>query len=294
MHCAVIVALGAALAAEAAPPALAGAPEVRIEHAAARVVVIPEARSNVSVTVHQGDPRLPRVTARLVWGGVWVDGGLWFRITGCRGGLGRGGASWPAAGGADTRAAEVLGVGRVPIAALPVVTVHTPLDASIGVSGAVWGEIAPSRSLVFSNSGCGDWTVGDVRGPATLSLAGSGDVRGGATGPLHANVAGSADVRLGAVSGGLQAGVAGSGDIDAAAVNGPVDAHIAGSGDVRIAGGSAPRIAVHTAGSGDLSYGGTAGAVSAYVVGSGDVRVARATGPVDKHVVGSGDVLIGR
>ncbi|MFX8577770.1 hypothetical protein ABTM02_19870, partial [Acinetobacter baumannii] len=95
---------------------------------------------------------------------------------------------------------------------------HAPLDAKIGGSGAVYGEVNGARALDLSNAGCGDWRVGDVHGPLAISLAGSGDVRGGASGDTRVSISGSSDVMLGQVNGRLETHTSGSGDIHAATV----------------------------------------------------------------------------
>ena len=77
----------ALVAAAAAAPLLFAAPAladgVRIENAAARVTVIPEARRDVSVTTRGGDGRLPQIRTRVEGGTVVVDGGLRGRILSC-------------------------------------------------------------------------------------------------------------------------------------------------------------------------------------------------------------------
>ncbi len=298
--------LGAAMA------GAAHAEGLQIEHAAARVIVIPEARSTLSVTVQQGDPRLPEVTVRPQGGGVVVEGGLDRRLQGCNGGLihlNLGITSHTY----DHRGVKVAGVGFVPIAGLPVITAHVPMDAKVSASGAVWGQMGATRSLSLSNVGCGDWIVGDVHGPLTAAQVGSGDLRGGDIQTLRSNISGSGDlflktvggeadasvngsgdVRIDHVNGPLHANISGSGNIGVLSVNGPVTARIGGSGDVKIADGHASELSVDVAGSGDFTFGGAAGAVAATVAGSGEVHVAHATGPVSKRVTGPGEVTVGR
>jgi hypothetical protein len=280
------VALAVPAAASAQPPM-----GLRIEHAAARVVVIPEPRGDVVVSVQQGGAGLPALQVRRDGGVVVVEGGLGGRS----GGFWHWGWSGLNCRGSGARAAVgIPGHGWVPVANLPVITARVPLDARVGAGEAVWGEIGPARSLDLANAGCGDWTVADVRGGLSVSVAGSGDVRAGSAGATRVAVSGSGDVYMVAANGGLDAHVSGSGDVHARAVNGPVGAKIAGSGDVTIDGGQAPNVGVSIAGSGDFRFRGVAGALSAAVVGSGDVDVARVTGPISKHVVGSGDVNVGR
>lgn len=276
------------LATLSATPALAD-PGVRIDHAAARVVVIAEPRGDYAITIDQGRAGLKPLAIRKDGGVTTVDGGY--------GGAGLFGGFWSGPGcrgPAGRERVSIPGHGDVAVADLPLVTIHAPLDAHIGAGQAVFGEVRGARSLDLGNAGCGDWRIGEVRGPLHLSLAGSGDVRGGNVGEAHIEVSGSADVSLGAVNGRLRTRTSGSGDIHLAAVAGPIDTKIAGSGDVTVDGGQASEVGVSIAGSGDLKFHGVAGSVNVSIAGSGDVDIARVTGQVSKHVAGSGDVNIGR
>lgn len=279
------------LLALAATPALAvEGPGVRVEHAAARVVVIAEPRADYAISISQGHAGLRPLTIRKDGGVTVVDGGYGF--TG--GFMHFGWDNLNCKGGRNgVQRVSIPGKGEVPVADLPVVTIHAPLDAKIGGSGAVYGEVNGARALDLSNAGCGDWRVGDVHGPLAISMAGSGDVRGGASGDTRVSISGSSDVVLGQVNGRLETHTSGSGDIHAATVRGPVQTRIAGSGDVTIEGGDAPEVNVSIAGSGDFRLHGQAGAVRVAVAGSGDVSIDHARGPVTKHVAGSGDVHIG-
>ena len=261
----------------------------RIQHAAARVVVIPEARSDVVYTVQQGRAGLPALQTHRDGGVMVLDGGL-------GGGFGPFGFHFGlnCQGSGDRVRVQIPGHGSVALQDLPVVTVRTPMNAHVAVGEAVFGEIGPSQSLDFSNAGCGDWKLADVRGDTRLSLSGSGDVRAHAVGPAGVHISGSSDVYLGPVNGSLEAHISGSGDVHAQSVNGPLMARIAGSGDVTVDGGVSPNVEAHIAGSGDVKFRGTAGALMASIAGSGDVDVARVTGQVTKHIAGSGDVNIGR
>lgn len=299
MLCRTLAFAAIALAATAAPAFADDA--LRIEHAAARLVVIPEARADVVYTIQPGRAGLPPIQARRDGGVLVLDGGLGggfmgrSRIQGCD--------SWGAQHTQDEtvvwrspqrKSVRIEGLGRVKVEDLPTITAHVPLDAKVGAGEAVFGQIGPSRSLDLGAAGCGDWSVAEVKGRAKFALSGSGDVWAKSTGELHAAVSGSGDVHVGAVNGPLQAAIAGSGDVKAGTLNGPLSVKIAGSGDVIVDGGRAPTLAAAIAGSGDVKFRGEAGSVSASIMGSGDVDVARVTGPVAKHVAGSGEVNIGR
>lgn len=276
----VLSAAGAAFAQEAG---------VRVEHAAARMVVIPERREDVSVTVSGGDARLPDLHLHREGDTMVVEGGLERRVAGC----GVIGVAWGDGAGRRGERVMIRGIGPLTVDRLPLITAHVPLDAKVAVSDAVFGSVGATRSLSLADTGCGDWTIADVSGAMQVATNGSGDVHAGSAGSVSAAISGSGDLTL-RRAGALHVSVAGSGDVRAADVEGPVGAQISGSGDVRIADGRSPNLSVRIAGSGDFTYGGTAGALAAQVAGSGDIRVAHVTGPVSKSVVGSGDVTVGR
>jgi hypothetical protein len=256
------------------------APSIDINNAAARVTQAPEARHDIRVDVFKPDPRLPL----RVWtfaGRTYVDGGQWGgRLQGC----GRRGGQ---------PVARVRGRPDIPVDALPLIVVRTPMDARISVGGEVWGQAGRSNSLELGNSGCGGWAVGDVRGRLKVSQAGSGDTRTGTAGSAELSATGSGSITTGAVSGPLSAMNVGSGDINIASLNGPLSARIAGSGQVRVEAGRATSMQASIAGSGGVTLNGVAGSLRATVMGSGDVRVAHVTGAVSKSVMGSGVVQVG-
>jgi hypothetical protein len=267
------VGLSAACAAQAAP-------NVEIKHAAVRVVVIPEARSDIQVNVVRANPRLP---LRVYRHGerVIVDGDLNRRIRSCHSAFNR-------------QRVFVLGVGDVGYDELPQVVIHTPMDVHVSANEAVFGAIGRAETVDLSNAGCGDWEVGNVTGRLRISIAGSGDVRVGTAGQADLRIAGSGDIRTQAVRTGVSATTAGSGDIYVARAGGSLNARIAGSGGVEVAGGQVDDMTVSIAGSGDVFFGGVAQTLKASVVGSGDVSAHAVTGDVVKRIAGSGDVRVGR
>ncbi len=299
-----VLAFGVASAAFlAATAATAAETRVEIKDAVARVVVIPEARSDVKVSFSTTNASLP-LTVRVEGDKTIVDGDLdgpfgRGRIRNCR-----------AINGVAS--VDVARVGRVAWEDMPQVVIQVPMDASVGAGGAVFGSVGRSTSLKLSNAGCGDWTVANVDGAMSINLAGSGDVKAGSSGAADINIAGSGDVsttavggrldvsvagsgdlKSGPVGGGLAVRIMGSGDADVASVNGDVDVSLAGSGDTLIRGGRAGAVSVSIAGSGDVRFAGAATTVTARVAGSGDVRVASVSGEVKKSVVGSGAVTVG-
>jgi hypothetical protein len=276
--------LGAVSAAQAA--------EVEVKHAVARVVVIPEARSDIKVEVSGSSPSLPAIQVSTSPSGkVIVEGGMDRRIRGCSTHGVNAGTIDPISP-PDGVVIRLRGAPDVRLKDAPLITIHTPMDVHVDANGAVFGSIGRSDSVDLGNAGCGDWTVANTRGAIRISEAGSGDVRTGSAGEAHASVAGSGDIAFGPVSN-LKASIAGSGDITAASASGWVEASIAGSGDVRVRGGKVDRVKASIAGSGDVTVDGPVGDVDASIMGSGDVRVGSASGRVSKSIMGSGSIVIG-
>lgn len=284
----------AALAVVAASPAAAkDGPEVQIDHAVARVVVIVEDRADIGVEIEQGHSGLPAVVVHREGARVRIDGGLrgggmfgGDRIRNCR--SGPEGARQPGEGAS----VEVRGVGRVNLSDAPLIVVRTPRDVNLGAGGAVFGAVGRgATSIDLGSAGCGDWTVANTDGKLEVSLAGSGDIRAGTSGSLEVSLAGSGSV-MAAATRDLDVSIAGSGDVTTAAVSGPVDVSIAGSGSVTV-NGDAGAVSVSTMGSGDVNVRGTAASVDASIAGSGDVSVGRVTGSVSQSIAGSGDVTVG-
>ena len=283
MQPSLIAALGAVAA--LATSTGASAAGIEFKDAVARVTVIPEARSDVAVSIVKNDAHHPLQVSTGLDGRTIVDGGY-------RNGLFGGISSCNSVGGHPF--VHVRGVGVIGWDDMAQVVVRVPLDAHVAGGGAVFGTVGRSSSLDLSVAGCGDWTVADVGGRFALSNAGSGDVHAGAAGLIHVSTSGSGDLFTHAVSGGVEASIAGSSDIRIASVSGPVKVRIAGSGDLNIDGGHASDLSASIAGSGDVNFKGVADSLSASIAGSGDVNVDHVTGAVKKSVVGSGDVNVGR
>jgi hypothetical protein len=272
-----VLAIGAGLLSAGAACA---APTVQIDNAVVRVIISPEPRSDIKVDIVKTNPRLPlRVWTFL--GQTHVDGGfVGRRANDCRGPV-------------THPSAYVSGVGEVGADAMPMIVIHTPMDARVRAGGAVFGQIGRSASLELANAGCGAWQVGNVRGKLKISVAGSGEVRTGQAGEAELMAAGSGAIITREVAGPVTAMNVGSGDIDVASVRGPLSARIAGAGHVRVAAGHASVMQASIAGSGDIALAGVADSLKVSVVGSGDVRVTRVTGQISKAIVGSGEVRIG-
>lgn len=248
----------------------ARAQEVEIENAVARVVVIPEDRADIQVTVDQGSAGLPPIEVRPRGDNVRIDGGLRRRIQNCRS---EAFVADPTQMPPGVRV-TVREHGIVEMAQAPLIVIRTPMNVRVDASGAIWGAIGRSSSAELGAGSCGDWSVANTEGDLSIAIGGSGDVRAGA-------------------ARGLDVAIGGSGDVLVAAVDGPADIAIGGSGSVRVYGGRASVLDVAVAGSGDVEFDGEVGDLSAVIAGSGDVRVQRVTGSIERTVLGSGDIRIG-
>ncbi len=267
-------------AAVAAAGAAQAAPSVKIKDAVARVVVIPENRTDVKVEFITTNADLP-LSVRQNGDEVIVDGDLRMnRINSCNS---RDGKVW----------VKVRGVGQVSYDNFPQVAVRVPMNVRVQAGGAVFGDIGRSDSVNLANAGCGDWTVANTKGELHVSQAGSGDTKAGTASSVEISIAGSGDVATQAISGDLEASIAGSGDIKVASIAGKLEGNIAGSGNITVLGGRSRMVEVNVMGSGDVAFNGEADDVDVSVAGSGDVRIAKVNGAVKKHVAGSGDVIIG-
>lgn len=254
-------------------------PAVELRGLAARVKVVPEARSDVQVALLHATARLP-VQIRRLGDHVYVTGDVSRRIHGCR-------------NAAGARSVLIWGRGAVGYDDLPLILIRTPPAVRVQAGDAVFGDIGHAASVDLTNKGCGDWTIGDVTGLLRLNQAGSGESRAGSAGSAHLSAAGSGGITAGAIAAGLDALSSGSGDITIASVHGDVDARVAGPGNITLTSGSVTTMSASIAGSGAVTLHGVAGSLRASIAGSGDIRVGRVTGTVSKQVFGSGVVKVG-
>ena len=263
----------------AAGAATAQTRSVEVRDAVARVVVIPETRTDIKVEMLGRNASLP-LEVQVHGDRVVVDGGLDRRIRACH-------------GSGEGASVTVAGLGEISWSQMPQLVIRVPRAVVVETGGAVFGSVGRAQSLDFSTTGCGDWTIANVAGRLRYSQAGSGDARMGSSGEASVRLAGSGDVSLTAVAGRLEIDLAGSGDVEAARVTGPVDVKIAGSGDVRLGGGPTGAMTVTVAGSGGVEVDAEVQSLKARIVGSGDVRVKAVKGDVEKSILGSGSVSIG-
>lgn len=270
----------AALVTLGAGPAVRAAPTLDIRGAAVRIVIVPEVRRDISITVVKASVRLP-IKIHTFGKNTFITGDVGHRVRGC-----------PLAHGART--IQVRGRDAVTYDDLPLLIARMPMDVRVNAAEAIFGDVGRGANLDLTNRGCGHWTIANVAGRARINQAGSGVIHAGGAGEADLSVAGSGDIHLQAVRGGVTAVSSEAGDIDVASLQGPLNIHIAGSGRVHVADGVATQMTASIAGSGGVDFGGAARSLHASIAGSGGVRVARVDGPVIKHVFGAGEVTIGR
>jgi len=274
----------------------ASAQSVRVDNAIARVVYMPEARSDIAVEIQQGNSNLPALEVVREGGNVRIDGNIYrrgprTRALSCEGG--RRGDTPPSRPG-EGASASVRGTGRVELSNAPLIIIRGPRDADVRTDGAVFGAIGRGAENVrLAHSGCGNWVIANVANDTKVSIGGSGDVWTGSARKLDVSIGGSGDIRSTAV-GDLSINIAGSGDVEVQRAEGDARISIAGSGDVDITDGRIGQLQVNIMGSGDVQVGGVVRDVSASIAGAGDIVIDRVTGNVSKRAVGSGDVRVRR
>ena len=264
----------------------AAADTIAFKNIAARVTIIPEARSDVQVTFLKTNPRLPMkvtktfVDTTTVEPANWVD---WF---------------WGPRASCSLRddqpAALVPGVGEVAFDDLPQIVVRVPMEANVVAGGAIYGSAGRSQSLHLMVAGCGDWTVANVRDALWVEYAGSGRLHTGSAGKMTLRIAGASTATTTDVRNGLEIDIAGVGNVHVLQASGPIGVHLAGSGGVHIDDGRATTMAVHIAGSGSVDFGGVADTLDANIAGSGEIRAAKVLGAVNKFIAGTGTVDTGQ
>lgn len=247
---------------------------IAVRHAAARIVITPEDRIDVSVEI-ENPGRLPMPELEFDDNRLTIDGRLGGRVGDC-----------------GEESVDVRGYGDIAEAELPLVTIRAPRALSFDMHGASRAEIGPSQAFKGSFSGCGDARIGDVADDLELDIAGSGEIVAGSARELSANLAGSAELQAGAIAEGADLDLAGAGEVRLASVSGALNISTAGSGEVEIAGGALSSADIEIAGSGDVSIAAPIERLSADIVGSGAIDVAATVGDIDADIAGSGGVRV--
>ncbi len=262
-------------------PGLAQAGTVRLDHLAARVVVVPEDRANITAEVRGGSGKVARPVLHVSGADITVTGNLTEgQMRDCH----------------STRSGGIKFGWFAPsyqASDLPVVTIRTPRDVVVVADGAIVGQIGPANSVDLFQKHCGGWTVGDVADRFMLRLEGRADVDAGAVGRAEFDLDGLGDVKVHS-AGSIKGQMNGLGDLTFGSVNGPVDVTLDGLGDIRIRGGHATSFRARLAGMGDIHFNGTADSVDASADGMGDITVAHATGSVRKSISGLASIKVGK
>ncbi len=261
---------------------LACAQAIEFRDITARVVVIPEARSDVQVAVLKTNPRLPiyihKDFGRTVVSGPAFFGFFWHSYPNCN---------------MAEQTTDVPRVGQVAYDDLPQIVARVPEDAEVDAGGAIYGSVGRAHSLRLKVAGCGSWTVANVEDRLAIEAAGSGRLHTGSAGRLSLSMAGASTATATRVDNGLDVSIAGVGDVRVGQASGKVEVSMAGGGNVRIDGGRASDLGVNIMGSGNVDYGGTADTLKANIAGSGDIRAAKVLGAVTRSIAGSGSVEVG-
>lgn len=253
-----------------------GQGSVKLKNIAANVVVTPEARSDVALSVFYGASKLPKIMVRMDSGTMVADGQLDKKNINCHG----------------SEAVTVSGHGRMPLSELPTIIIKVPMDAKISASGASYGKIGPSTNLSFATGGCGQWDAANITNHAKLAIGGSGTIRTGTAASYSLAIGGSGDIYTGATQS-LKLAIGGSGKAVVEKLNGPAKISIGGSGGGFIKDGLVTELDVAIGGSGDVVINAEVKDIKLSVAGSGDVRIAKHTGTLKKAIIGSGNIKIG-
>jgi hypothetical protein len=265
--------------------AAAADPSIEFKNVSARVVIIPEDRSDVQVIFLKTNPRLPMKVDKGYGDTTIVEPLNWTNWL------------WRPHANCDSRddnpTISIPGIGDVDYDDLPQITVRVPMDAHVKAGGAIYGVAGRSQSMRLVIAGCGDWTLANVQNDLFVDYAGAGQLHTGSAGSMTLRIAGAATVTTTEVRDGFGVSVAGVGNVHVKSASGPLGVHLAGGGDVRIDDGRATTMAVHIAGSGNVVFGGVADSLDADIAGSGDIRAAKVTGAVNKFIAGSGTIDVG-
>ena len=230
------------LAVAAAPP-----PTLWISHTAARVRVIPEARADVVATIAPGRSDAPMPSVRRTAGGAVIDAGLpaldWK-------------PAWLGGMACDGGSVQVKGKAFRP-QELPLVTVHTPLNAIVIAEGALYGEVGPSTNLNLFASGCGTWRAAAAQRDLSITTKGSVSVH-------------------------------------AASLYGMLKIDKADSSEVVVDGGNAPKASVRAQGTGNVAYHGEAGQMELFMRDKANVRLGKVFGRTSGDLRTQGDLTYDR
>lgn len=267
----------------AALPLAASAAELVIDGAMARIVVVPEARSDLQVEVAPGSNSMLAVQVRRAGDRVVLRSNLVARSCSSRG---DGADAWREMTVRFTNGA------RARMAEAPVITVHAPRDLTISGQGPVSGVVGPMRNLTVRYDKCGHWKAANVAGRldvlATRGAAVSAqDVGYGVFRADHGGAVAAesvADLDIDARNGGAVS-------VERAAGRARLNGEAGGA--ISVSGGRARDLQVTAVSGAAVSFGGRAGRVNASAQGGAVVSIAQADGPVTRSSGGGAILSIG-
>jgi len=247
---------------------------LEIDHAALRVVVTPEAREDIAISI-ENPGRLPTPSLSAEDGHLRLDGRLRGRVDGCPG-----------------ETVHVRGYGDISEAEMPVVRVRMPMDLALDLAGGgSIAELGPAESVDLDLSGCVHARTATVSGLLSIDIAGAGQVEAGDAGTLEVDSAGSTRVSVGRVAGDAEVSMAGSSQTEIASVNGAFSGETVGSGGMHLASGTLSRLDVSLGGSGEFAMdSGSVGEAEIEIAGSGHARIAAPIASLNASLAGSGEV----
>ncbi|HWA00424.1 MAG TPA: DUF2807 domain-containing protein [Caulobacterales bacterium] len=250
---------------------------VHIEHAAARVVVIPEARQDISIEINNpGGVPTPAVSFEEGADKIEIDGQLRGRVRDCR-----------------EDGVVLSGYGQLAADQLPLITIHAPMAVDISVDSGSTTQIGRAQSVEAAFGGCGAATIADVAGPLKLSVGGSGRITAGGARELDLELGGSGEVRTGAIASGASVSMGGSGEVSLASLTGDLRGQLGGSGTFTVQSGAIGRADIDMSGSGQTRLSARVQQLSVDIAGSGGVSVDHGpTAEADLDVGGSGHVRL--
>ncbi len=152
----------------------------------------------------------------------------------------------------------------------------------------------PSFKVAIDAIGAAEWRLGELAGPLTAQLRGSGDLQAGALlGGMDVTSFAANDVKVERAVGDTDFHGRGSGDLTIGNLQaGKFLTDTMGSGDVEVKGGHVGALNVQTRGSGDVTIGADAATADLSTFGSGDIHVATVAGGLTQFHAGSGDITV--
>jgi hypothetical protein len=250
----------------------ASGPQAVVDVRSAKVVVVPQARSDIQVGL-SGTPQL-RVERR---GSTVIVSD-------------RAGRRWIDFGRCDPRA----GIAGRPGSVTPVVTLYTPLDVDVRGKGVISGTIGPARNVLLTSQACGQWQVAQVQDQLRLAQMGEGRIHAAGGRVVAARAENAGRVEIGRASQGLDAYVRKGGVVEAGQVDGRFNAELWGKGLIRSRAGYIFRGYIYARGPGRVEHLGTVSGLASENRENARVRIGVVTGTVSAIDKDGGRLSYGR